>query len=292
MIRDYKNIDDYVKTSRLGVEKHLDDFLVYSYQDVNPNAKLTQNSYRHHFYELSLDINEGCSFQVDNFNYPLQGNRLTIIAPNRLQTNIAHRDLPEESKGFSIFFERDFLGIQFNEGMFTKKFLFLRPDFSPSFHLSNKQLNELVNLFNLINYEQKEYGNKSVETIRNLTKVIFEKTKAFDKQPEERIISSPIVSRFLQLCNLSFLELHTVKDYASILSVTPKHLTEIVKEQTGQTALETIHNLKIGYAKGLLTQTNLSVKQIALELGFDNPEYFNVFFKKLTGETPNQFRQI
>lgn len=292
VIKDYKKIDDYVRNTKLGVEKFLDDFLIYSYPDVNPDAQLTQNSYRLHYYEISLEINEGCSFQIDSFYHPLKSNRLTIISPNRLQTLVAKKDLLQESKGFSIFFERDFLGTHFNEGIFKKEFRFLRPDFSPSLQLSDKQLHELVNLFDIIKYEQKEYGDKSREVIRNLTKVIFEKAITFDKQVQEKVISSPLVSQFLQLCSSSFLELHAVKDYASKLSVTPKHLTEIVKDQTGKTALETIHQLKIGYAKGLLKQTNLSVKQIAFELGFDNPEYFNVFFKKLTGETPNQFRQI
>jgi AraC-like DNA-binding protein len=292
VIKDYKNIDDYLRTSKLGVEKPLDDFLIYNYQDVNQDALLTQNAYRHHFYELTLDINECCSYQVDSFNLPLQGNRLTIIAPNRLQSSIAHMDLPQESKGFSIFFERNFLGIHFNEDMFKGDFHYLRPDCSPSFELTEKQLNELTNIFSIINYEQKEYGKKSKETIRNLTNVVFEKTKVLNKQTPISIEISPLVSKFLELCNSSFLKLHTVKEYALILSVTPKHLTEIVKEQTGLTALETLHNLKVGYAKGLLKQTNFSVKQIAFELGFDNPEYFNVFFKKLTGFTPIKFRQI
>jgi len=290
VITTYKNIDEYLRTSKLGVEKKLDDFIIYNYQDVNTDAQLTQSSYRHYFYELTLDINEGCSFQVDNFNLPLQGNRLTFIAPNRLQSNVAHRDLPQESKGFSIFFERDFLGIHFNESLFKSDFHFLRPDFSPSFDLSDKQLNELINIFSIINYEQKEYGSSGKETIRNLIKVIFEKTKGLNKYPAKSIEISPLVSKFLELSYSSFLHLHTVQEYALRLSVSPKHLTEIVKENTGLTALETIHNLKLGYAKGLLQQTNLSVKQIALELGFENPEYFNVFFKKLTGKTPNQFR--
>lgn len=290
MIKDYRNIDEYVKTSKLGVNQYLKDFIIYSFQDVNPDAELTQNSYRHHFYELTLDINEGCSFQVDSFNLPLQGNRLTIIAPNRLQSNVVHKDLPQESKGFSVFFERDFLGLHFNESMFKSDFHFLRPDYFPSFELTDKQLFELINIFSIINYEQREYGSSSGDTIRNLTMVIFNKTKFLNKYPEDNNQISSLVGQFLELSYSSFLQLQTVQEYAVKLSVTPKHLTEAVKEQTGLTALETLHQLRVAYAKGLLQQTNLSVKQIAFELGFENPEYFNVFFKKLTGKTPNQFR--
>lgn len=291
MIRDYKNIDDYLLTSKLGVEKKLSDFVVYSNEDISHNALISQKSYRHHYFEISLDINEGCSFQIDNFKFPLQGSRLMIIAPRRLQTNIVHRDLPKESKWFTIFFELDFLNSHFNFSRIKSDFKFLAPNFPPVFYLTDKQLKEVSNLFYLIKYEQKEYGETSREIIRNLTRVIFEKANGLQNDVKDNSHSSPLVNEFLYLCNTSFLTLHSVKDYANKLSVTPKHLTETVKEHTGVTALETIHELKITYAKGLLTQTTMPVKLIAYELGFDNPEYFTVFFKKITGITPNQFRQ-
>lgn len=292
MIKEFKCIDDYLNSTKVGVPKTLDNFLIYSYQDVHPDAQLTQSSYRHHFYELTLDINEGCSYQVDSFNLPLQGKRLSVIAPNRLQSNVVHSDLLEESRGFSIFFEKEFLGTHFNEVFFINDYCILRPDFSPSFELSNKQLEEFSTLFSLIRYEQKEYGNKSKEAIRNFIKIIFEKTKGLNHFPEESCQKSPLVSEFLALSYSSFLRFHTVKEFAKLLSVTPKHLSEAVKAQTGLTALETLQQLKINYAKGLLRQSQLTVKQIAIELGFENSEYFNVFFKRYTGETPGQFRQI
>lgn len=293
MIKDYKNIDDYLRTSKPGVEKKLNDFVVFNHEDFNHHALMSQSSYRHHFFELSLDIREGCSFQIDNFKFPLQGNRLMIISPNRLQTNIVHRDLRQKSKWFTIFFEVDFLSAHFNLSRFKSDFTFFAPNISPVFNLTDKQLHELSNLFNLIKYEQKEYGETNREVIRNLTNVIFEKAKAYQRstQVKDEKPTSSLVKEFLYLCNTSFLTLHAVKEYAHKLSVTPKHLTEIVKEQTGLTALETIHQMKVSYAKGLLTQTTMSVKQIAFELGFESPEYFTVFFKKITGVAPNQFRQ-
>jgi hypothetical protein len=102
VIKEYKNIDNYLHISKLGVERKLRDFVIYEYEDRSPTAIVSQNSYRHHYFELSLDINEGCSFQIDNFKFPLQGNRLTIVSPNRLQTNIVHGGLQQEAKGFTI----------------------------------------------------------------------------------------------------------------------------------------------------------------------------------------------
>jgi len=253
---------------------------------------ITQSAYRHHYFELSLDINEGCSFQIDDFNYPVEGNRLTIIAPNRLQTNIAHQDLTEESKGFTIFFNQDFLGTDLNKKRFWTDFPFLYPHSSPAFYLSDKQIKEIVAVFNLMKYEQKEYGVSSKQVIRHLTSVIFEKVKNYQKSQVNPRNYSPLVSEFILLCHRSFLHMHSVKEYAQKLAVTPKHLTETIKQQTGLSALEMIHRTKITYAKGLLSQTSLSVKQVAYELGFENPEYFCVFFKKKVGKTPSQYRQF
>lgn len=103
MIKDYKNIDDYLWTSKLGVEKKLSDFIVYNNEDVSHNALISQKSYRHHYFEISLDISEGCSFQIDNFKFPLRGSRLMIISPRRLQTNISHRDLSQKVSGSQYF---------------------------------------------------------------------------------------------------------------------------------------------------------------------------------------------
>jgi len=291
MIQDFKNINDYLHASNLGVSKHLDNFLIYDYQEVNPQAQLSFQAFRHHFFEVSLEMNKGCSFQIDQFKFPLQEKRLSIIAPNRLQSNFAHQELIGNSRGFTIFFERSFLSQHLHENSFYKDFTFLNPAISPSFELNEKQVTEFVNLFNLIKYEQNEYGRTSQTVIVNLTKVIFEKTKSL---VDQRITHNSILSLtgdFCYLCSVNFLKWHSVQQYANELSVSPKHLTEIVKETTGLTALETIHAYKIAYAKGLLHQTNLTVKQIALELGFENYAYFNVFFKKNTGLTPNQFRQ-
>ncbi|MCU0323315.1 MAG: helix-turn-helix domain-containing protein [Chitinophagaceae bacterium] len=291
MVQDFRNINDYLHASNLGVTKHLDNFLIYDYQEINPQAQVSIQAFRHHYFEVSLEINTGCSFQIDKFKFPLQEKRLSIIAPNRLQSNHTHTELVNNSKGFTIFFERNFLSQHLHENSFYKDFPFLNPGISPSFQLNEKQLKEFINIFKTIKYEQDEYGNASQLIILNLTKVIFEKAKSFGIPCLPKSKTSMLTEDFSYLCCLNFLRWHSVQQYANELCVTPKHLTEVVKENTGLTALETIHAYKIEYAKGMLSQTDLTVKQIALELGFENHKYFNVFFKKNTGITPNQFRQ-
>lgn len=79
--------------------------------------------------------------------------------------------------------------------------------------------------------------------------------------------------------------------YAKELGVSVGYLNRIIKEKTGSTPAEHIRVELMNQAKVLLTTTNLSVKEIAYELGFENPSYFNTFFKSMDNSTPENYRQ-
>ncbi len=77
---------------------------------------------------------------------------------------------------------------------------------------------------------------------------------------------------------------------AAQLHITPLYLNEIVKEITGFPASYWIHQEIMLEAKRLLYYTNLDVKQIAFDLGYEDHAYFSRFFKKNTGLTAGEFR--
>ena len=93
-----------------------------------------------------------------------------------------------------------------------------------------------------------------------------------------------------ELLNEKYDSLHQVADYASLLHVTPGHLNDTLRLQTGRTATTLIHERIILEAKRALFHTPLSIKEIGYSLGFDDPAYFHRFFKRLTGTTPLDFR--
>lgn len=65
----------------------------------------------------------------------------------------------------------------------------------------------------------------------------------------------------------------------------------VFKQYTGFTPGQYMQELKISKSKELLTETGLNCKEIAFELGFETPAYFNIAFKKKTGMTPNEYRK-
>jgi AraC-like DNA-binding protein len=84
--------------------------------------------------------------------------------------------------------------------------------------------------------------------------------------------------------------LPTVSFMAEQLHLSPRYLTDLLKEETGKTALELIHLFLIGEAKNLLTEGELNISEISHLLGFENTTYFSRLFKKEVGTAPNKFK--
>ncbi|WP_183566639.1 AraC family transcriptional regulator [Mucilaginibacter sp. SP1R1] len=100
-----------------------------------------------------------------------------------------------------------------------------------------------------------------------------------------------VLKSFQELISRHYHELHEVATYADKLNLTPGYLNDLVKQQSGKTAITHIHHRLIVEAKRRLLHTELSVKQIANELGFEDAAYFNHFFKRIADTTPVSYRQ-
>lgn len=102
--------------------------------------------------------------------------------------------------------------------------------------------------------------------------------------------STRLTDRFVQLVEEHFRTERFLDFYADKLGVSSKHLSKVVKKQTGATAVNWIEKYVILEAKVLLKSTNLTVQQIADNLNFPSQSFFGKYFKKLTGMTPREFR--
>ena len=90
---------------------------------------------------------------------------------------------------------------------------------------------------------------------------------------------------------LNFANNFTLTQIAEKLQTTEAKLNELSKLHTNKTAQNVIYSLTISEAKRLLIYQNLSVKEIAYQLGFNDPFYFSNFFKKHTNLSPKVFKQ-
>ena len=95
---------------------------------------------------------------------------------------------------------------------------------------------------------------------------------------------------FRTLVRKDFKTSKSPSEYAATLNITRGYLTEAVREATGKPAQHWIHQEILIEAKRLLVFTNLSVKEIAYELGYSDHTYFSRLFSKLEDQSPSEFR--
>jgi len=95
---------------------------------------------------------------------------------------------------------------------------------------------------------------------------------------------------FRILVRKDFKTMKSPSEYAEVLNITRGYLTEAVREITGKPAQHWIHQEILIEAKRLLVFTNLSVKEVAYELGYSDHTYFSRLFSKLEDQSPSEFR--
>jgi AraC family transcriptional activator of pobA len=97
--------------------------------------------------------------------------------------------------------------------------------------------------------------------------------------------------KFLEAVRDNFEYNYTVAEFAARLGTTELKLNELAKLHAGKTAQHVIHGLTTSEAKRLLTYGEATVKEVAYQLGFNDPFYFSNFFKKQTSLSPSQYKK-
>jgi len=97
--------------------------------------------------------------------------------------------------------------------------------------------------------------------------------------------------RFLEFVRNNFYHNYPLKEIAGKLQTTELKLNEQAKLHAGKTAQNVIYGLVISEAKRKLQYESKSIKEIAFELGFNDPYYFSKFFKNQTNTSPSEYQK-
>jgi AraC-like DNA-binding protein len=103
--------------------------------------------------------------------------------------------------------------------------------------------------------------------------------------------AASVARKFVALLGLPGGHLRTVQGSARRIGVSPAYLNEAVKSVLRRTPGQLIRQAQLLEAKRLLARTELTVQQVAKELGFADPSYFCRFFRREQGQTPGDFRR-
>ncbi len=157
-----------------------------------------------------------------------------------------------------------------------------------------QQLSILMDLIEKIQLENKNnYIQKSIHSLLNallyLIAAELVSNISVDKEKENRSII--IKETFIKLTKEHFKTWKQPAQYAAALSISVAHLNDTVKSLTGSSVSIHIQEASILEAKRLLYFTDKNVKEVAYEVGYDEPVYFGKLFKKVTNLTPLEFRK-
>lgn len=247
----------------------------------------------HDFYSIFW-IESGEAIHATEFvEYSLKADTILFVPPG-----LKHRMYIDKSVGGTyILFNEDF--IQYNRKNYVplKEYrLFNNPDFKSLITVIPEKREKLRNITELIFDEIRNTDSYSQDIVLNLLHFfLLESRRIFDQQnqaPKEEPDSTPdtTIIKFKQLIEENFTREKNVSPYAEMLNMNPSCLNELTKRTTGITAGELIRNRVIDETKKLLYSSSMSGKEIAFELGFDDPAYFSRFFRKYTGTTLKGFR--
>ncbi|MCP9768578.1 helix-turn-helix domain-containing protein [Lacihabitans sp. LS3-19] len=246
--------------------------------------------HRHDFYNL-LYITQGSGTHDIDFK------RFEVV-PNTLffmnDTQIHEWNLSDDIQGFTLFFKKEFYNVA--EPMFSLPNL-------PFFHNSQNEAqmvffeeNEamVINHFfeDMLNEFNKRLDNHEA-IIKTLLKIILIRSLRVYQPNFSSSGSSLILSKIRQfesLIETKHSKLKSVREYASIMNMTPNYLNAICSNTLGKTAGEMIRERIILEAKRLLIHTPLSICEMGYNLGYEDCSYFIRVFKKAVGQTPEQFR--
>jgi AraC family transcriptional regulator, transcriptional activator of pobA len=226
---------------------------------------------------------------IGSYTFTIEDNSLAVI-PKRVIHASTYTSPP---CGYFITFNPDFLLQQ----AFSYKLLNSKRVLKASIHsfmvLSQEQATEMTNIFEKI-IEECHSGfeeRRQMIALKLLELLVLCDRYLSAKSKQDLTFEySNMLDKFDELIEQNFSRDHEVRFYADALHTHPNHLNYIIKKATGLTAKQTITQRIIAEAKYLLVSSTLSVKEIAYDLGFKDPNYFISFFKKDQHTTPVNFR--
>lgn len=165
---------------------------------------------------------------------------------------------------------------------------------NPVLHIDRQFLNESLDIYNRMKLKLQEEDNEFREgALRGYTQVLmynaynyFTKMKNNIDISSERGRNQEIYTRFIKAVQKDYIHERSITYYAGILCISPKYLSQVVKNVTGRLAGEWISDYVILEAKALLKSNKYTVQQVCDMLNFANQSFFGKYFKRKTGMSP------
>lgn len=253
-------------------------------------------NFKDHKYKSEIKIfyiPAGYELSVDFRNYKTENPALFFLTNQHLQMENGN------DESHLIYYNRDFYCIQIHDKEVACDGLLFHNVFEiPFVELDAEENSAIQHLFQNIKNELEWKDSSAEEMIRTYVKqIIIRATRKWKKQnlnnDEIKIPAHEldVFRDFSRLLEVHFREKHNVADYAEMLYLSPKTLTHKFKNLNLESPNQFIISRILLEAKRLLFYTDKTVKEIAYDLGYEDPAYFNRLFSQKTGSTPASFKK-
>jgi AraC-like DNA-binding protein len=231
--------------------------------------------------------------------YDFQEGTVIFIAPEQAVTfDSAEED--DQAEGWGLFFHPDLIR-KSALGKKIREYTFFGYETSEALHLSEEERKNITEIAERIEREYTMnldvYSNdviiSGIELLLNYCKryygrqFITRENRNKDKVGE----FEEIIAEYFDSKETLTLGLPSVKYLADQMNLSPNYLSDLLRKETGKGTLDHIHYHVIEKAKTLLLSSDLTVQEIAYELGFEHPQSFTKIFKLKTGYTPSGYRR-
>ncbi|WP_299677683.1 helix-turn-helix domain-containing protein [uncultured Tenacibaculum sp.] len=248
--------------------------------------------HRVEFYHIFL-ITEGTgSHTIDFSEYSYQ--KATLFTLKKGQLHCFNSNT--KANGYLLLFTENFLLSHFNKIEVSKSIqLFNNLLSMPKIVLDNDDFNDILSLIERIKSEYFDtYDEFSVGIIRSALHMIITKLFRIKTRDNQKLLQRKYFNEFIEFQKLveeNYTKTKKVIDYANMMNCSTKTLNNICHNIIGKSAKVVIDELIITQIKRFLISTSLSVKEIAYNVGFDEPSNLYKYFKKYTYMSPESFRK-
>ncbi|PWS29775.1 helix-turn-helix domain-containing protein [Pedobacter paludis] len=251
------------------------------------------------FYAVYLKDVQCGDIKYGRDTYDYQDRTLVFVAPGQ----IINVDINEDYKpsGYALLFHPDLIhGTSL--GKHIDNYNFFSYETREALHLSEKERKIVLDCFEKIRYELEQGTDKHSKMLiaANIELFLNYCVRFYDRQFITRNEANKsniekfesLLKGYFQSDKPQLLGIPAVTWCAEQLHLSPNYFGDMVKKETGKTAMEYIQLKVMDIAKERIMGSNMSISEIAYELGFKYPQHFTRAFKKSVGYAPNEYRSM
>lgn len=282
----------------LGLPKPLHPLVsMVNYADMTTPFDEQPRAFLLNFYKISYKLNFQGKIGYGQNYYDFNEGRMAFIAPNQI---LARGEMDRDLSGYTLLFHPDLI-LNYPLASKIRNYSFFLYTANEALYLSDKEKQIVFQIFDNIREELNgSIDDSTQDVLVSQIELLLNYSNRFYKRQfiTRKAVNNDLLTKMESILNAYFKQketinsgLPTVEFIAEKLNVSPRYLSDMLRSLTGQNTQQHIHNKLIEVAKEYLVVSELSVSEIAFQLGFEHSQSFSKLFKKRTNMTPLAFKQ-